>query len=295
MTHSNRGLWKQSRERIASAFEILQGRVHGAQWDIDAGQVYDQIAAFQRGDFLDLASVTPSIVEQGFSRDRIWVGAMLSGQFGTAAWLCADDTTGYQRSLESAKARWQPEADAQWPDYFLVLGQAALDLYRNEPVNAAITVERVWPWLARSLFSRAQMANSFALCWRGTAAAAALRVTSDPKYALVVRDCKTRLARLDLGYASAYRSVLDASLSMHARDGVTATKHLRAAIDGFDANDMCMYAAAARRRLGELVGGDEGTQLLARGDASMRAQGVVNLDAMTEMLCAGCRAHPRRT
>lgn len=51
-----------------------------------------------------------------------------------------------------------------------------------------------------------------------------------------------------------------------------------------------MFAAAARRRLGELIGGDEGRALLAEGDAVMRAQRVVNLDAVTEMLCAGCRA-----
>jgi hypothetical protein len=51
-----------------------------------------------------------------------------------------------------------------------------------------------------------------------------------------------------------------------------------------------MHAAAARRRLGELLGGDEGKSLLAEGDAVMRAQRIVNLDAVTEMLCAGCRA-----
>jgi hypothetical protein len=51
-----------------------------------------------------------------------------------------------------------------------------------------------------------------------------------------------------------------------------------------------MHAAAARRRLGELIGGDEGQALLAQGDAVMCAQRVGNLDAITEMPCAGCRA-----
>lgn len=59
---------------------------------------------------------------------------------------------------------------------------------------------------------------------------------------------------------------------------------------GFEENDMALYAAAARRRLGELIGGDEGKALLAQGDAMMRAQRVKNPDAITEMLCAECRA-----
>jgi hypothetical protein len=53
---------------------------------------------------------------------------------------------------------------------------------------------------------------------------------------------------------------------------------------------MRLYAAAARRRLGELIGGDEGKGLIAAGDAVMRAERIEDLDAVTEMLCAGCRA-----
>ena len=50
-----------------------------------------------------------------------------------------------------------------------------------------------------------------------------------------------------------------------------------------------MLAASARRRLGQLLGGDEGTALLAAGDAFMRAQGVKNLEALTEVSCPGLR------
>jgi hypothetical protein len=39
---------------------------------------------------------------------------------------------------------------------------------------------------------------------------------------------------------------------------------------------MQLYAAAARRQLGVLVGASEGATLVARADTAMQAEGVVN-------------------
>ena len=39
---------------------------------------------------------------------------------------------------------------------------------------------------------------------------------------------------------------------------------------------MGLYAAAARRHLGKLIGGDEGRALIARADAWMIDQGISN-------------------
>jgi hypothetical protein len=54
-----------------------------------------------------------------------------------------------------------------------------------------------------------------------------------------------------------------------------------------------MFAAAARRRLGQLLGGTEGASLAESAEAFMRARGVSNLEAMTELLCPGCGAPGR--
>jgi hypothetical protein len=55
----------------------------------------------------------------------------------------------------------------------------------------------------------------------------------------------------------------------------------------FAAIDVALYAAAARRRRGELLGGDEGRELIASADAAMRAQNVVNPARMTAALVPG--------
>ncbi len=285
----NRGKWAQGREHLRRGLDILQNSGRGLQYERDGAQAYDQIAAFYRGDWLDIVGTTPGLVEQGYARDRIWIGAMLSGHCGSVAWLCNDDVTGYQRILEQARARWSEGHDAQWPDFFLNMGEVSLHLYRGEGERALAAVDPRWAWFRRSLMDRAQVNNGMALHLRGMAALTVFRTTGAGAARATVRYCAKRLSALALPFAAAMRATLDAGLALHTRDLDGAAQHLRAAVTGFDDNDMAMHAAAARRRLGELLGCDEGKALLAQGDAGMRAQRVRNIDAITEMLCAGCR------
>jgi hypothetical protein len=56
---------------------------------------------------------------------------------------------------------------------------------------------------------------------------------------------------------------------------------------GFEAADMALYSAAARRCRGLLVGGGEGAALVAEADAWMRNEGIRNPERMTAMLAPG--------
>ena len=60
-----------------------------------------------------------------------------------------------------------------------------------------------------------------------------------------------------------------------------------AAVDAFDDISMGVYAAAARRQLGKLVGGDEGRDLIARADAWMIEQGISNPARMAAGITPG--------
>ena len=56
---------------------------------------------------------------------------------------------------------------------------------------------------------------------------------------------------------------------------------------GFDACDMRLYAAAARRRLGQLVGRAEGRALMAGAESWMAGQTIRNPARMAAMLAPG--------
>jgi hypothetical protein len=73
---------------------------------------------------------------------------------------------------------------------------------------------------------------------------------------------------------------------VQGRESLAADLLSRAA-DDFDAADMGLYAAAARRRLGAILGGDYGQQLKLAADAWMLDQKIINPAYMTRMLVPG--------
>ena len=51
--------------------------------------------------------------------------------------------------------------------------------------------------------------------------------------------------------------------------------------------DMALHAACARRRLGELTGGDEGRTLIAAANEWMRGQEIKNPERMAAVIAPG--------
>jgi hypothetical protein len=75
------------------------------------------------------------------------------------------------------------------------------------------------------------------------------------------------------------------SLESDARE---AERRLTDAVGIFDRADMKLYAAGARRRLGE-VRGEHGGGLLREAEEWMTAQGIRNPRSMTRMIAPGFR------
>jgi hypothetical protein len=59
------------------------------------------------------------------------------------------------------------------------------------------------------------------------------------------------------------------------------------AVAELDGAELTLLAECARRRLGQLIGGDEGRLLVGRSEAFMRAQGVVEPGSLTRALVPG--------
>ena len=72
-------------------------------------------------------------------------------------------------------------------------------------------------------------------------------------------------------------------------DRSNAVELLTPAVDDFESLEMRLHAAAARRRLGQLVGGDEGRTLVAQADSWMTGQGIRNPTRMAAMIAPWLR------
>jgi hypothetical protein len=90
-------------------------------------------------------------------------------------------------------------------------------------------------------------------------------------------------------FAQSVVAGFEAALALHNGHPERCHQLLRETIVARDAAELAMYAAAARRSLGRQLAGDEGAQLVATAESFMRQQGVRNIEAMTELHCAGFR------
>jgi hypothetical protein len=81
--------------------------------------------------------------------------------------------------------------------------------------------------------------------------------------------------------------LVHAGIAVTQGDPSAARERLTAAVTGFEACDMRLHAAAARRCLGQLVGGSEGRTLMACADTWMAGQTILNPARMAAMLAPG--------
>jgi hypothetical protein len=125
---------------------------------------------------------------------------------------------------------------------------------------------------------------------RGGARLAAAAVAAPTRRAELLRAVEgdaRALGRVASKAAPTFASCLRAGVAASLRHTERAILFLAEAEAGFAAIDMAVFAAAARRRRGELLAGDEGRALIESADAVMRAQEIQNPARMTASLFPG--------
>ncbi len=216
---------------------------------------------------------------------------MLGAGWITLAMLAVHGDAPTIARLAEVKGCHSPQRTYQWPDFFRLIGDLNLGLYQGTFRGACEAAERQWQAIEHAQLLRLHIARGPLHYAYGGCALSIVRGASglnDGQRATV--DAAVRKLRAtQVGHAAAMASVLEAGLALHERRDALAVQRLRFAMSRFDQSEMRMYAAAARRRLGQLIGGDEGRSLIAAGDTAMASESVIDLEATTEMLVPGCR------
>ena len=104
--------------------------------------------------------------------------------------------------------------------------------------------------------------------------------------------CAARIAGEGMRWATPLGLLLEAAIAAVETDLPLARRRLHDAIPQFDAADMGLYAAVARRRLGELQDDEAGDEAGRQAAAWMASQQIRNPAALTRMLAPGFPAVP---
>jgi hypothetical protein len=194
----------------------------------------------------------------------LYLMSSLANGLGNLAWLVRDAPAEARDRVDAVTGLWSRRAYLH--QHWLALwAHCQIDLYEGQPRQAVARIERDAPDLTRSQFLRVHLIS---ILWRELRARAALAaVAGDDTRA------RERLAavRADVRWIRSTRAawgqgladLLDASCEWLEGRSELAVAGLRRAVAGFDASGLALHAAAARWRLGRVVGGDEG-ELLRR-------------------------------
>jgi hypothetical protein len=245
-----------------------------------------------RGEFAraaDLAHAISAEVEQ--RSDAIGFVSLAKG-LGHTAWLVRDGVAEAERRFVRGRELWSTSGFDE-TRFSLLSAEIGLAFYCNAPERAWACLERDRAAIDRSGLLRLQgdrLAHGLA---RGATAAWLARLPGElplgrGKLLSIAERDASAVERSGSNGLESFQLALRAGLAFARGEPDAAAMHLRRLIEHGDERPAAMFAAAARRRLGQLLGGDDGADLLARGDAAMRAQAVADPEAMTHRLLPGC-------
>jgi hypothetical protein len=271
------------------AEELLREQCTGVAWELATARLVDCVSLFFLGEIRELRARLPKLVENSRSRGDLYESTDLQIRIAHAVYL-ADDRP------DTAQAEVH-DAISQWPgNYFYVqhwwafIAETEIALYRGDAAGAWRLVMERWGPLRQSLLMGVRYIKLESLFHRGAAALAlACVINGREQEALLARaaaDAK-KIEREKAGWAIPMAHVLRAGVAAAWGDKKGSLEYLKAAATEFESAGMAMYATAARRRIGEIISGDDGREVIQEADAWMTQQQIRNPERMAQMLVPG--------
>jgi hypothetical protein len=199
-------------------------------------------------------------------------------------WLAQDDPARAHSDLDQTS--WTaPEDGFHFQHWYELEARAELALYEQQVAARADDLEARFHDLSRSLLTRIQIVRTSAWWLWGRFQ---LGLTGDPSRRAAALKRAARLGRQlrrePIDYARTWGQLLGAAVDQGRQRPDRAVAELRAAAEAAERCQMHLVAACARRRLGGLLGGDDGDRELREADAWLAGEGVRNPARFTDMM-----------
>jgi serine/threonine protein kinase len=281
------GRWREAAAAHAEGERIFNQECVGVAWEVTTARWFRLWAHAYLGQLRELSGNVRAWLRDGEARGDLRAVVGNSTGLSALVWLSEDRPDEARRVATEAMQRWSHAAFhvQHWWD---LLGQAQIDLYAGDGERALARIDATWRPLERSMLLMVQLTRLEALDARARSALAAAERTPQPAALLgrVHRDAR-RIAKERMPWASPLACMLEAGALSVSGDRERAIPLLREAASGFDGADMALHAAAARRCLGGVLGGDEGARLREAASTYFAAEGVADPARMAAMLAPG--------
>jgi serine/threonine protein kinase len=280
------GRFRTGLERADEAARILRERCTGVAWELDTAHSYALLSLTYLGELGEVARRLPALLQDADDRGDLFGSIRLRTRLLGVALLAADDPERAMSEVERVIARWSHQAFGV-AHYNALWAVATIALYAGDASGGRKMLAERWRALSDSLTLRAQLARVEVLLLRARCVLGlAAQGGGEELLAEAARDVR-RVRREATPWGGALATLVEAGLAATRGDRSRALALVDAAESGCDAAQMGLCAAAARRRRGELLGGEAGQALVEAADEWMRQRDIRNPARMTALLAPG--------
>ncbi|MBI4509940.1 MAG: protein kinase [Deltaproteobacteria bacterium] len=285
-------LWGRFRAAVQYCKEaeaILRERFSGVPWELAVVRLWRCRGLLYLGQVQELATQATGLLDDCLSRNDRYGETTLRVSVSPFLRLVGGDPEGARKEITDSLARWSPSG-FHVQHYYALTWRVAADLYAGDHGAAISAMADSWPALRRSLLLRVQFIRCVVSDLQGRVAiAAATRATGSARKHLLAdaNRIARHIAKERMPWCEPLGILIRAGVAAVGGDLESAAAHLRLAAKGFDAAEMALHAAAARYRLGEHLGGDEGRALVTQAHSWMTEQGIQEPERMTALLAPG--------
>jgi hypothetical protein len=286
------GRWREARELCESGEATLRERCTGVDWELLTAQLFSLASLFFLGEIGELSNRRRLLLDDAEGRGNLLRATFLRAGFCChIARLAADAPQRAREELEAGLAGWKRGERFDYLHLWVRGARTDISLYSGERLAAPEPVRATWQAAARALdrFVQAGFVRGLDARGRRRLALAAQATDADERRGHVrsAEEHARTIEREKTRWGDPLALLLRASAAASRGETEQAVVWLGSAESGLQAAEMALHAAVARRRRGELLGGETGRALVDSADAWMAGQSIRNPERMTAMLAPG--------
>lgn len=283
------GRWREARDLLERAEWILRERCTGVAWELATAHLMWSVSLFFLGELGELSQRLPTLLKQAEGRGDLYEATELRIRISHAGLLAADEPEEARRGVREAITSWSSR-EFYLQHWWSLIAETEISLYLRRGVEAWDLVTEQWPALRRSMLLRVQYILIESLHHRAQSALAVAADSRSSDRRAFLQAAERDAARIEserMPWGNPLAWLIRASVASIRGKVEDAVALLASAETEFEAAGMALYTAAARRRRGELIGGDQGKSLIEAADIWMTGQQIKDPSRMTAMLAPG--------
>jgi hypothetical protein len=282
------GDWRDGQGRCDEAERILRDSCIGALWERGTAHRFALWPIMFMGDVAEINRRLPRLIQEARQRDDLYEETNLCLVIRTFVRLAADEAQRARSELAQVMEKWSQQG-FHVQHMNRLFDEVQIDLYEGDAARAWHRLAEAWPTLQRSYLLHVQQVRIAMLDLRARCALACAGGKDSHSWLRIAQRDARALRREKAPWADALAQLREAAIASGRNEASRSTEILKATIVGFAATDMQLHAAVARRRLGQMLGDSQGSELIRQAEEWMNEQKIRNRLRMTDLFAPGWR------